>query len=110
MRLPDGAVVRVAVPRTARVPNHRGRTEAGGGVRMEELNADNLTVTMITMNEEKAIAKVIGDIRQHVPQAEILVVDSSKDRTAEIAEGLGARVIKQFPPKGYGPAMDLALR
>src|SRR5262245_1727011 len=76
----------------------------------ETLNANNLTVAMITMNEEKAIAKVIGDIRRVTPEAEILVVDSSKDRTAEIAEELGARVIKQFPPKGYGPAMDLALR
>jgi glycosyltransferase involved in cell wall biosynthesis len=77
---------------------------------MAELNADNLTVAMITMNEEKAIAKVIADIRRYVPEAEILVVDSSKDRTAEIAQEMGARVIKQVPPKGYGPAMDLALR
>ena len=53
---------------------------------------------------------VIGDIRRVVPEAEILVVDSSTDRTAEIAEELGARVIKQFPPRGYGPAMDTALR
>ncbi len=75
-----------------------------------ELNADTLTVAMITRNEEKAIAKVIRDIKQVVPAAEVLVVDSSSDRTAEIAEELGARVIKQFPPKGYGPAMDLALR
>jgi glycosyltransferase involved in cell wall biosynthesis len=75
-----------------------------------ELTADNLTVAMITRNEEKAIAKVIRDIKQVVPAAEVLVVDSSSDRTAEIAEELGARVIKQFPPKGYGPAMDLALR
>jgi glycosyltransferase involved in cell wall biosynthesis len=75
-----------------------------------ELNRDNLTVAMITRNEEKAIAKVIGDIQRAVPQAEILVVDSSCDRTAEIATELGARVIKQFPPKGYGPAMDTALR
>ena len=75
-----------------------------------ELNRDNLTVAMITRNEEKAIGKVIGDIRQVVPEAEILVVDSSSDRTAEIAEELGARVIKQFPPRGYGPAMDTALR
>jgi glycosyltransferase involved in cell wall biosynthesis len=75
-----------------------------------ELNADNLTVAMITRNEEKAIAKVIGDIRQAVPAAEVLVVDSSSDRTAEIATELGARVIRQFPPQGYGPAMDLALR
>ncbi|MCX5848679.1 MAG: glycosyltransferase family 2 protein [Deltaproteobacteria bacterium] len=65
---------------------------------------------MITMNEEKAVGKVIGDIRHFAPDAEILVVDSSKDRTPEIASALGARVIRQFPPKGYGPAMEAALR
>jgi len=69
-----------------------------------------LTVSMITMNEEGAIAKVVGDIRRVAPEAEILVVDSSKDRTAEIAQELGCRVIKQFPPQGYGPAMDRAVR
>ena len=74
------------------------------------LNQGNLTVAMITRNEEKAIAKVIADIRRSVPDAEILVVDSSNDRTAEIAAERGARVIKQFPPRGYGPAMDTALR
>ncbi|HEY3056482.1 MAG TPA: glycosyltransferase family 2 protein [Thermoanaerobaculia bacterium] len=69
-----------------------------------------LTVSMITMNEEGAIAKVVADIRRIAPDAEILVVDSSRDRTAEIAESLGCRVIKQFPPQGYGPAMDRAVR
>ena len=69
-----------------------------------------LTVAMITLNEERAVAKVVGDIRRVVPGAEILLVDSSRDRTAEIAESLGCRVIKQFPPKGYGPAMDRAVR
>jgi glycosyltransferase involved in cell wall biosynthesis len=72
--------------------------------------AGRVTVAMITMNEEKAVAKVIGDIRRAVPEAEILIVDSSRDRTAEIARGLGAKVIEQLPPRGYGPAMDLALR
>jgi len=65
---------------------------------------------MITMNEEEAIGKVIGDIQRLLPDAEILVVDSSKDKTPEIAESMGATVIRQFPPKGYGPAMDLVLR
>lgn len=69
-----------------------------------------LTVSMITMNEEGAVAKVVHDIRRFAPDAEILLVDSSKDRTAEIAESLGCRVIKQFPPQGYGPAMDRAVR
>ena len=70
----------------------------------------NVTVSMITMNEEGAVAKVIRDIRSVVPDAEILLVDSSKDRTAEIAQELGCRVIRQFPPQGYGPAMDRAVR
>jgi glycosyltransferase involved in cell wall biosynthesis len=69
-----------------------------------------LTVAMITLNEERAVAKVIGDIRRVVPDAEILLIDSSKDRTAEIAQSMGCRVIKQFPPQGYGPAMDRAVR
>lgn len=69
-----------------------------------------LTVSMITMNEEGAIAKVVADIRRVAPDAEILVVDSSKDRTPEIAASLGCRVLRQFPPQGYGPAMDRAVR
>jgi len=69
-----------------------------------------LTVSMITLNEEGAVAKVVSDIRRVAPDAEIFLVDSSRDRTAEIAEGLGCRVLKQFPPKGYGPAMDRAVR
>jgi glycosyltransferase involved in cell wall biosynthesis len=69
-----------------------------------------LTVSMITMNEEGAIAKVVGDIRGVAPDAEILIVDSSKDRTPEIAASLGCRVLRQFPPQGYGPAMDRAVR
>ncbi|HEX7420949.1 MAG TPA: glycosyltransferase family 2 protein [Thermoanaerobaculia bacterium] len=69
-----------------------------------------LTVAMITRNEERAIEKVVRDIHRVVPNAEILVVDSSHDSTADIAEKLGCRVIRQFPPQGYGPAMDRAVR
>lgn len=65
---------------------------------------------MITMNEEGAVEKVVADIRRVAPDAEILLVDSSRDRTPEIAEQLGCRVIRQFPPQGYGPAMDRAVR
>ena len=69
-----------------------------------------LTISMITLNEERAVAKVVHDIRVVAPEAEIFLVDSSRDRTAEIATELGCRVFKQFPPKGYGPAMDRAVR
>lgn len=70
-----------------------------------------ITVAMITMNEEKAVGKVIDDIRAATAgvEVEILVVDSSRDRTAEIAAEKGARVVRQFPPQGYGRAMGRAL-
>ena len=73
-----------------------------------------ITVAMITLNEEKAVGKVIRDIQTVLAglaglDAEILVVDSSKDRTPEIAAAAGARVVRQFPPRGYGNAMARAL-
>jgi glycosyltransferase involved in cell wall biosynthesis len=71
-----------------------------------------ISVAMITMNEEKAVARVIEDIRDalHGREYEIVVVDSSRDATPSIAAGQGARVIRQFPPQGYGRAMGRVLR
>lgn len=69
----------------------------------------SMTVGMISMNEAGAVGGVIDDIRRHCPDAEVLLVDSSKDDTPEIAEDRGARVIRQFPPRGYGPAMTRLL-
>ena len=68
-----------------------------------------IAVVMITRNEQGAVGKVIGDIRRAAPDAEIVIVDSSSDGTPTIAESMGARVIRQFPARGYGPAMDRAL-
>lgn len=61
-------------------------------------------VVMISRNEEGAIAKVVDDIQCLVPGAEVVVVDGSSDRTPEIAEEHGARVI---PEPGGGPAAAL---
>ncbi|MGD0679211.1 MAG: glycosyltransferase family 2 protein [Polyangiaceae bacterium] len=69
----------------------------------------SLTVGMISMNEAAAVGPVIDSIRHHVPGAEVLMVDSSKDETPQIAEARGARVLRQFPPCGYGPAMTRLL-
>jgi glycosyltransferase involved in cell wall biosynthesis len=71
-----------------------------------------ISVAMITMNEEKAVARVIEDIWDalHGREYEIVVVDSSRDATPSIAAGQGARVIRQFPPKGYGRAMGRVLQ
>ncbi|MES2218902.1 MAG: glycosyltransferase family 2 protein [Pseudomonadota bacterium] len=70
----------------------------------------HISVVMITRNEEGSVGTVIKDIQACVPDAEIVIVDSSKDQTPEIAAALGATVIRQFPPQGYGPAMEKALR
>lgn len=71
-----------------------------------------ISVAMITMNEEQAVARVIEDIRDALQgrEYEIVVVDSSRDATPNIAAGQGARVIRQFPPQGYGHAMSRVLR
>lgn len=68
----------------------------------------NLSVVMISLNEEGSIERVVKDIRRVVPDAEIVLVDSSTDRTAEIATELGCNVFKQFPPQGYGNALHKA--
>jgi glycosyltransferase involved in cell wall biosynthesis len=59
------------------------------------------------MNEEKTIGKCIGRINEGLARcnltAEIIVSDSSSDRTPEIAESMGARVIHP-KNRGYGNA------
>jgi 2-polyprenyl-3-methyl-5-hydroxy-6-metoxy-1,4-benzoquinol methylase len=70
----------------------------------------SLTVGMLTMDEEESVAAMIGEIRKVAPDAKILCVDSStRDRTPEIAQSLGARVLRQVPPRGHGPAMELLM-
>lgn len=72
-------------------------------------NFNDTSVVMITKNEEKAVSKVIRDIKKAAPGAEIIIIDSSADKTPEIAKKNGAKVVRQFPPKGYGKAMVRAL-
>jgi glycosyltransferase involved in cell wall biosynthesis len=71
-----------------------------------------ISVAMISMNEEQAVERVITGIQSVLAnrEHEIVIVDSSRDATPEIAERLGARVIRQFPPQGYGRAMLNALQ
>jgi len=53
-----------------------------------------ITANIITLNEEKNIKDVIESVQQVCD--EVLVIDSlSDDKTCEIAEKLGAKVIKQ---------------
>ncbi len=70
----------------------------------------SLTVGMLTMDEEPSIARMMEELRRYAPDAKILCVDSSvRDQTPFIAERLGARVLRQLPPRGHGPAMELLM-
>ena len=63
-----------------------------------------ITVGIPAYNEEKNIAKIIVDLKKVADQ--ILVCnDGSTDSTAEIAESLGAIVIKHPKNLGYGSAI-----
>lgn len=69
----------------------------------------DLSVVMGTYNEQAAVDTVLEDIERVTDgQAEVICVDSSTDRTAEIAREHGAQVIKQ-EPQGYGVAVREAL-
>jgi SAM-dependent methyltransferase len=69
-----------------------------------------LTVGMLTMDEEESIERMMREIRAAAPDAKIICVDSSmKDQTPVIAERMGARVIRQLPPRGHGPAMEVLM-
>src|SRR5918998_4174286 len=64
-----------------------------------------ISATIITLDEQRNIARAIESLRCC---DEIVVVDSgSTDRTAEIAERLGARVIES-PWPGYARQKNLA--
>jgi SAM-dependent methyltransferase len=70
----------------------------------------SITVGMLTMDEEESIERMMLEIKRVAPDAQILLVDSSrKDQTPYIAERMGARVIRQLPPRGHGPAMEVLM-
>ena len=76
---------------------------------MAEYTFDDLAVVMGTYNEAAAIDTVLSDIAEVTDdRAEVVCVDSSDDRTPEIAREHGARVIEQ-PPMGYGHAVREAV-
>jgi glycosyltransferase involved in cell wall biosynthesis len=70
----------------------------------EELGNMKVSVIIPTLNEENAIGKVLNDMPMDYVH-EIIVVDSSTDRTAKMAESLGAKVVFEGR-RGYGRALQ----
>jgi len=62
-----------------------------------------ISIVLPCRNEEKAIGTCINKIKQALDKDyEIIIADSSKDKSAEIAKQLGAKIVKA--EKGYGNA------
>lgn len=69
-----------------------------------------ISIVMPSFNEEEAIGPMIESIKKHTQdfETEIVVVDSSKDQTPDIARNMGAKVVTQ-EPKGHGIALRSAI-
>ena len=70
-----------------------------------------LSVVMPTMNEEEGVAECINRIKTGLAdigvEGEIIISDASEDRTPEIAQSMGARIVRPDKP-GYGYAYRYA--
>ena len=72
----------------------------------------SLSVVIPAFNEENQIGSVIDEIKMTVwsTAAEVLVVDDgSADRTSEVAESHGARVVRFPRNRGYGAAIKAGI-
>jgi glycosyltransferase involved in cell wall biosynthesis len=73
----------------------------------EALSAPRVLVIIPAYNEEDSLGRVIRQVREAAPEADIAVVnDGSGDATPEIAEGYGAIVLSLPYNLGIGSAMQ----
>lgn len=71
----------------------------------------NITIVIPAKNEALAIGRVVNQIMEAIPGAEIIVVnDGSSDGTEKIAAALGALVITHPYSKGNGAAIKTGAR
>lgn len=73
----------------------------------DDVDAPDLSIVIPALNEELTITDFVAWCREGLADAgirgEVLIVDSSTDRTAELAQAAGARVLR-VPKRGLGRA------
>ena len=77
------------------------------------MQAPELTILIVCRNEERAIARCVGQaasfLKRSAVRGEVLVVDNgSRDRSAAMAHEAGARVVSE-PQAGYGNAVKAGI-
>jgi len=66
----------------------------------------SVTIVIPALNEAQSVGAVVAGLREHFPQAEVIVVnDGSADTTADVAAAAGARVLNHDRCCGYGAAL-----
>jgi glycosyltransferase involved in cell wall biosynthesis len=71
----------------------------------------SVLVLVPCLNEQDSVAAVVADLRQHLPEADVLVIDDgSTDRTREVAQLAGAEVVSLCVNLGVGGAMRVGYR
>ncbi len=70
---------------------------------------NRISLVMPCYNEEHGLPEVFRDLDRRIVDEVIAVDNNSTDRTAAVAQGLGATVIRE-PQQGYGAAYKTGLR
>jgi len=74
---------------------------------LSERKKEKILVVIPALNEEEKITTVVGQVKEQVPEAQILVVnDGSSDRTEQKALACGAKVLSHPFNMGYGVALQ----
>lgn len=69
-----------------------------------------LSIVIPAFNEEDGIIETLASLKEHLPEAEVIVVDDcSSDLTGERARERGARVVTHDFNKGYGGALKTGM-
>ena len=71
----------------------------------------DISIVIPAKNEEQGLAKFLPDLRRKYPESEVIVVDDgSTDRTVQVCEEAGVKVVSHPYSKGNGAAIKSGAR
>jgi hypothetical protein len=75
------------------------------------MSAPRVLVVVPAHNEEESLPATLAEVRDKAPAVDVLVVDDgSRDRTGEVARGLGVAVVRHPVNLGVGGALQTGFR